>query len=75
MAVALTPALSQREREIKERAARDFHGKERAARDFHGKPAQQQRAASAARLREELPAQPSCSRLRRSLIAALARDT
>jgi hypothetical protein len=27
MAVALTPALSQREREIKERAARDFHGK------------------------------------------------
>jgi hypothetical protein len=29
MAVALTPALSQREREIKERAARDFHGKVR----------------------------------------------
>jgi hypothetical protein len=27
MAVSLTPALSQREREIKERAARDFHGK------------------------------------------------
>jgi len=26
MAVALTPALSQREREITERAARDFHG-------------------------------------------------
>jgi hypothetical protein len=27
MAVSLTPALSQRESEIKERAARDFHGK------------------------------------------------
>jgi len=27
MAVSLTPALSQRERETKERATRDFHGK------------------------------------------------
>jgi hypothetical protein len=27
MAVSLTPALSQRERETKERTARDFHGK------------------------------------------------
>ncbi len=27
MAVSLTPALSQRERATKERAARDFHGK------------------------------------------------
>jgi len=29
MAVSLTPAISRREREIEERAARNFHGKAR----------------------------------------------